>query len=197
MSTARRFASLALALALAACASDPAPASPPVPPAPPLPPPAETEALAPDTVDAWTIETTRLEATAEAPVIVRDARLATHTSEGGFDRFVFEFDGGHPAVHVEYVDKPVRACGSGDQLFPEGDGYLQIRLTGAQAHTEAGEATISHERETHTLSTVVETVPTCDFEGGVTWVLGVRSPEPYRVIRLDAPARLAVDVRHP
>lgn len=197
MSTARRFGSLALVLALAACASDPAPDSSPAAPAPPSPPPAETESLAPDTLDVWTIETTRLEATADAPVIVRDARLAAHTNEGGFDRLVFEFDGGHPAVHVEYVDKPVRACGSGDQLFPEGDSYLQIRLSGAQAHTDAGEATIPHQRETHTLSTVVETVPTCDFEGEVTWVLGVRSPEPYRVIRLDAPARLAVDVRHP
>ena len=75
-------------------------------------------------------------------------------------------------------------------------GYLEIRLTGARAHTEAGEATIEHERQRRDLPNVLETVPTCDFEGVVTWVLGVASPEPYRVVRLEGPPRLAVDVRH-
>ncbi|MBA4159064.1 MAG: hypothetical protein H0X65_16535, partial [Gemmatimonadetes bacterium] len=36
----------------------------------------------------------------------------------------------------------------------------------------------------------------CDFEAQVEWVLGVSSPNRFRVIELHEPARLVVDVRH-
>ena len=36
---------------------------------------------------------------------------------------------------------------------------------------------------------------TCDFEGEVTWVIGVASPNRYQVLELASPARLVVDVR--
>ena len=87
-------------------------------------------------------------------MLVQSVRLAAHSDPPpGYDRVVFEFEGGTPEVHVEYVDTPVRTCGSGEQLFPEGDGYLEIRLTGARAHTEAGEPTIPHERQSSTCPT--------------------------------------------
>lgn len=146
--------------------------------------------------DAWTIESSTLARETDGITTLTGVRTAMHL-EGGYDRVVFDLPDGLPEVHVEYVDKPVRACGSGEQIWPGGDGYLQIRLSGARAHTEAGEATASHERQTYTLPALRETVPTCDFEGEVTWVLGAASPESYRVLRLTDPVRLAVDVRHP
>ena len=187
---------LALVL-LAGCATDPAPA--PAPPSEPLAPdadPPQAVAAAPEADTSWTVGITDLPGE-KRDVLVRSARLASHPdATPGYDRLVFEFDGGLPEVHVEYVDRPVHACGSGEALTPEGDGFLEIRLTGARAHTDAGEATIPHGRQRRGLPTVLETVPTCDFEGVVTWVLGVASPEAYRVVRLEAPSRLAVDVQH-
>lgn len=125
--------------------------------------------------------------------ILRDVRAA---SQDGFDRVVFELDGAVPGYRVEYVDRPVLQCGSGEPVEVAGDGWLQVRLTPAQAHTEAGEPTV-RERERHlSLPIVKELQSTCDFEADVTWVLGVASPNRYRVQELSDPARLIVDVRH-
>lgn len=122
-------------------------------------------------------------------VAVRTAR------HDGFDRTVFEFSGGVPATHIEYVDRPVRACGSGRVVELPGDGWLQVRFFGARAHTEAGEATVADRDRRLSLPALLALALTCDFEGEVTWVAGVAAPNPYRAFTLDAPARLVVDVR--
>ena len=188
---------LVLLLALAGCASEPADL-----PTPAAEREAPTEAGPPETAaadaadEAWTTEPTTLSRTAEGAATLAGVRTAMHL-EAGYDRVVFDLPDGLPEVAVEYVDAPVVACGSGKRLRPEGDGVLRVRLVGARAHTEAGEATARHEPEQHGLPALRETVLTCDFEGEVTWVLGVASPEPYRVTALADPVRLAVDVRHP
>ena len=46
------------------------------------------------------------------------------------------------------------------------------------------------------LTNLRQLVLTCDFEAQVAWVLGLGSPNPYRVMELENPARLVVDVRH-
>jgi hypothetical protein len=148
----------------------------------------------PDT--AWTIYDVALEG-GGAGVLVREVRVGAHPDAPGYDRVVFETEGDRPGVSLAYVDRPVRTCGAGTPLYPEGDGYLEIRLTGARGHTENGDATIPHERQRRDLTNLRETVPTCDAEGTVTWVLGLRSPEPYRAFWLSDPDRLVVDVRHP
>lgn len=194
-----RLVMLAGVVGLAACDPDPARA----PATPPSRADRDTAALAepstasPEAAPAWTAGIVDLPGTTTQSARLRSVRTATHGAEAPtFDRAVFEFEEGTPGVHVEYVDRPVRTCGSGEALYPEGDGYLEIRLDGARAHTEAGEPTVTHDRQRVGLPNLLETVPTCDFEGTVTWVLGVASPEPYRVLRLDDPARVVVDVQH-
>ena len=91
----------------------------------------------------------------------------------------------------------VRACGSGEPVPLPGDAWLEIRLTPTVAHTDDGRATIPERRRAMALPSVLEIVSTCDFEAIVTWVLAVRSPEPYRVRLLENPSRVVVDVRHP
>lgn len=124
--------------------------------------------------------------------ILRSVRAARHE---GSDRAVWEFTGGRPGVHVEYVDEPVRACGSGHPVELAGDGWLEVRFEPAAAHVD-GERTFDRNRLAPRLPVVLEVVSTCDFEGVVTWVVGVASPEPYRVTLLDDPSRVVVDVRH-
>jgi hypothetical protein len=115
----------------------------------------------------------------------------------GFDRAVFEFEGTTvPGYHVEYVDRPVRQCGSGEPVAVEGDGWLEVRLTPAQAHTEAGAPTVPQREYRLPHPVLRELQAKCYFEAVVTWVLWVASPNRYRVREISDPARLVVDVRH-
>lgn len=114
----------------------------------------------------------------------------------GWDRVVFEFDGAVvPGYRVEYVDRP-QHCGSGDAVQVAGQGWLEVRITPAQAHTEAGQVTVAQRETRLALPVLREMEQTCDFEADVTWVLGVASPNRYRVSELTGPARLVVDVKH-
>ncbi len=128
-----------------------------------------------------------------APATLRSLRSARHE---GYDRVVFEFEGDVPGYHLEYIDRPVRACGSGDVVPVAGDGWLEVRLSPANAHDESGKPTVSPAETDAGLPTVKELQRTCDFEAVTTYVLGVGSPNPYRVLSLEDPPRLVVDVRH-
>jgi hypothetical protein len=120
-------------------------------------------------------------------------RTATHD---GFDRTVFEFDKRLPGYHTEYIDQPVRKCGSGKVAQLAGDGWLEVRLYPARAHTEEGEPTVLERERMLDMTVLSELEQTCDFEAVVTWVLGVQSPNRYRVRELSSPPRLVIDVRH-
>lgn len=123
-----------------------------------------------------------------------DVRTGAHARH---DRVVFEFDGEIPGWHVEYVDRPQHRCGSGDPVYLPGDGWLEVRLTPARMHTDEGRATITDRSRRELGGPLRALESTCDFEGEVTWVLGLDSPEPFRVLTLDDPPRIVVDVRRP
>ena len=116
----------------------------------------------------------------------------------GYDRVVMEFAGGEiPGYSVEYVDRPVHQCGSGHAVEVTGDGILRIRLRQTQAHDDGGTATVPWRERLMAHPIVREIEFICDFEGEVEIVLGVSSPNRFRVIevREPAPARLVVDVQ--
>jgi hypothetical protein len=120
-------------------------------------------------------------------------RTATHD---GFDRTVFEFDEHLPGYHTEYIDQPVRKCGSGKVAQVAGDGWLEVRFYPARARTEEGAPTVAERERMLNMPVLSELELTCDFEVVVTWVLGVQSPNRYRVRELSSPPRLVIDVRH-
>lgn len=115
----------------------------------------------------------------------------------GFDRVVFTFDGDStPGYYVAYIDTPVTECGSGRVVPVAGEGFLEIRMTPARAHTEEGKTTIVERNRMTDHPNIRQLVDTCDFEGNVTWVLGVNAPNAYRVVELTGPPRLVLDVKH-
>jgi hypothetical protein len=126
-----------------------------------------------------------------APSTMLAVRAATHP---GFDRVVFEFRGAVPSYHLEYIDRPVRDCGAGEPRPIAGDAWLEVRLSPAYAHEEDGRPTVPERELRPRLPNVLEIERTCDFEAVVTWVLGVASPNRYRVLELSDPPRLVVDV---
>src|SRR5690606_28110133 len=119
-------------------------------------------------------------------------RTAAHDS---FDRIVFEFDERVPGFHIEYIDRPVRKCGSGKATQLAGDGWLEVRMYPANAHTEEGRPTVAERERRPNLPVLSELELTCDFEAVVTWVFGVESPNRYQVRELNNPPRLIVDVQ--
>jgi hypothetical protein len=112
----------------------------------------------------------------------------------GFDRIVFEFDERVPGYHIEYIDRPVRKCGSGDVTELAGDGWLEIKIYPARAHTDEGRPTLTEREHILNLPVLLELEMTCDFEGEVIWVAGVASPQRYQVRELNSPPRLIVDI---
>lgn len=167
--------------------------SPSEPPPSPPPPTREEPPPPPDPADAapWTIGLAEQKRDGSPIATLKDVRTGKHE---GYDRVVFELDR-VPGWHVEYVDEPVRQCGSGEPTPIAGDGWLEIRLTPAAAHDEAGNATVRERERALDLGNAKELEATCDFEADVTWVIGVGSPNPFRVFELSDPPRVVVDVK--
>ncbi len=130
----------------------------------------------------------------EQSVVLEDVRLGQHA---GYDRTVFEFrHGSMPGYHIEYIDKPTYSCGSGEAVWLAGDDWLSVSFDATQAHDDQGHATVAYRGRVVDLPIVKEVQNTCDFEGEVTWVLGVSSPNHYRVLELKHPTRLVIDIKH-
>jgi hypothetical protein len=109
-------------------------------------------------------------------------------AEGGLERVVFEFrDDALPGAHIEYVDPPITQDGSGEQIAVDGDAFLQIVFNPATGYDfDAGtEAYTGPDRVTGGTTVVQEVVRTGDFEGYLTWVIGLSSEVEYRALTLD------------
>ena len=134
--------------------------------------------------------------TAPPVVVLSDVRAAEHT---GYDRITFEFDGDAlPGYRVQYVTQAeVVGCGSGEPVPVTGNAFLQVYFSPVDAHNDQGQSTIDATDMTPGLTTLQQATLTCDFEAVGTWVLGLSQQVDFRVVELDSPPRLAVDVGHP
>lgn len=111
----------------------------------------------------------------------------------GFDRVVFRFRGGLPASNrARYVSQLI-ADGSGNTVPVAGRAILQLRLGNAQAHTGSGAPTVAA-RKAYALPNVMTTVRSGDFEGVVTYGIGLAKRTAFQVTRLHNPARVVVKV---
>jgi hypothetical protein len=175
--------------------------APPTPVAPPQPAPApETTDLLRTDLEPEPVEEDPViperppeEPPREVPdmAVLRDVRTGDQQT---FDRVVFEIEGPKlPDYDVKYVYRPVH-CGSGLPAQVEGQAFLQVRLTPARAHTEAGASTVPTLQRKVRLPVVREIRATCDFEADVTWVIGLAARKEYKVHELTEPARLIIDI---
>jgi hypothetical protein len=67
----------------------------------------------------------------------------------------------------------------------------------AAAHDDAGETTFGPQIISPGLPSILAVVSTCDFEGQVTWVVGLRNEADFTALTLNGPFRVVVDVAHP
>jgi hypothetical protein len=127
---------------------------------------------------------------AGTPVLVA-VRASHHRS---FDRVVFQYRGGLPSGrHAGYVHRLI-ADGSGDTVPIAGRAILLVRMQRAQAHTAAGAATVPV-RTAYAWPNVMTSVLSGDFEGVVSYGIGLAKRTPFHVFTLRHPARVVVDVR--
>jgi hypothetical protein len=176
------------------------PASPPAVPSAPTndnvagglatPEPGETETAE----FKGTAGTTQKKRDGIQPGLLKAVRTGKHQF---YDRVVFEFEGNTlPGYVIEYVDKPIRDCGQGEVVPVNGDGFLMVSLQPANAHTESGQPTVRNVPLNPDSRLLIDLKLVCDFEAQVQWIMGLSSPNRYRVLELTNPARLVVDITH-
>jgi hypothetical protein len=111
-----------------------------------------------------------------------------------FDRFVIRARFATPGYDVRYVKKVI-ADGSGNTVSLLGTKRIHVVVREARGHTSGG---------TNLLPSVL--TPLCpnlrqvkgagDFEGVVSFGLGLRRKTGFRVFRLTSPTRIVIDVLH-
>ncbi|MFD3706871.1 hypothetical protein ACFWUP_27350 [Nocardia sp. NPDC058658] len=125
-----------------------------------------------------------------------DVRAGRHQC---FDRLVVDLAGPAAGYLVRYVDT-VTEDGSGAPVPLRGGAFLQV-VVNAPAYDSAGNPTYRPGNRTELVNvngyeTFRQVAWAVSFEGQSTIGLGVRARLPFRVLVLDAPARVVIDVAH-
>jgi Fe-S cluster biogenesis protein NfuA len=110
----------------------------------------------------------------------------------GFDRVVLEFDGPVPVSQIRYVDTLI-GDPSGLPVPVPGRAVLRVVLRGAEAHDEFGDR--ASQRNTFPLPNVMSALQAGDFEGVVTYGVGLAARRPFHTFTLTNPSRLVIDIK--
>ncbi len=119
---------------------------------------------------------------------VAEVRVAAQT---GYDRFVLQFDSSVPAYTVKRQNSPVFKVGSSGQFIAlSGTAGAQVQVhTATGANTYSGPIDFVHAD----FMVLNEARLTGDFEGYLSWGLGLSRAACLRTFTLSDPPRLVVD----
>jgi hypothetical protein len=119
--------------------------------------------------------------------------LVRVNEQAGYDRFVLQFDGRVPAFTVKRQAKSAFTTGgSGQPVLLSGSAGALVQIHSAtQAGTYSGPTDLAHPE----YAVLVEARLTGDFEGYVSWGLGLSRPACLRAFTLNDPPRLVVDFK--
>jgi hypothetical protein len=126
--------------------------------------------------------------------LLKDVRMGVHPENGGWERIVFEFEGGLPPADVRYVTSESQ-CGSGQPMALAGSAVLRVRFSTAAAHNDAGQVTFGKQTVPGPGNTIVEAKQSCDFEAVLAWAMGLKAQQNFKVTTLQNPPRLVIDVK--
>jgi hypothetical protein len=167
-----------------------APAVPDVSAAPTTAPAAPATAAAPVPLPGFGAEAVTGGSPAGVPSAITAVRTGAHE---GYDRFVVEL-GGDPLQQYEVRPQAAPTFTRdprGDAVTLEGSRGVLVVLRGASNHVAFSGPTDLFPA----LPAIREARLTGDFEGVVSWALGVNGPGFVRVQTLTSPSRLVVDVQ--
>lgn len=124
---------------------------------------------------------------------VVDVRVGEHRR---FDRVVIDLDGRVPGSTVRYV-RSLRYDGSGQAVPLRGRSFIAITLSPAKAHNAHGNNVYEGAQlQQYRLPVLRGVAFTGDFEGQVSFGLALRHRSDFRVLELQSPSRIVIDVRH-
>lgn len=121
----------------------------------------------------------------------------------GFDRFIVTFRSDAPAFPgytLDYIEGPAADCAadaSESSFDSSGEAYLQLRLSAVRGHEDDGTNTSGPRTIRGGSEDVKAAHKTCDFEGVAEWVFDLSAAHAYRIMELQGPSRLLVDIQHP
>ncbi|MGC0344257.1 AMIN-like domain-containing (lipo)protein [Streptomyces sp. SLBN-8D4] len=144
---------------------------------------------------AGTAASTSAAASSPAPStsLVVNARIAGHCS---FDRVVIDVKGKLPPTTVTRV-KELRYDSSGKKVLLAGKHFLEIKLSPAAAHNNAGSNVYKGPRLIKlNLPKLKGFALTGDFEGVVTFGAAFNSKPSYTTKQLHRPERFVLDIAH-
>lgn len=119
-------------------------------------------------------------------------RSASHPT---YDRVVWEFRGGLPAQRsFQYVPE-LLGDGSGLPTRIAGTAILQVTMSPANAHHPDTLQSTAPSRLVVGLPNVIEVVQSGDYEGYVTYGVGLAKRQSFNVFTLSNPSRIVLDVR--
>ena len=144
---------------------------------------------APSTAPFRTDPVERSRRSRQAPELV-----SVQTAEReGYDRVLFTFEGSMPGYQVRYVARVEDA--TGERLALRGPTFVAVAFEPARAHDPDGEATFPTATLTPGYPALRQVRFAGDFEGQVSFGLGVADRGGFRVSELRNPTRVVVDVR--
>ena len=111
-----------------------------------------------------------------------------------FDRFVIHIASGMSGYDVRYVSRVV-ADPSGNPVPLQGSKRIRVVVHPARGHTTAG-ANLLPPTLTPLCPNLRQVKRAGDFEGVVSFGLGLARKTGFRVFRLTGPTRIVVDVAH-
>lgn len=110
----------------------------------------------------------------------------------GYDRVVFTFSGGIPGYTIGYVNQVV-SDPKGDVVALPGQAFLRVVFNPANGYqTYTGPSSI-----TPNFRTLLQVRAAGDFEGYLSFGMGLSQRAGFRVFTLAQPYRVVVDVAHP
>jgi hypothetical protein len=142
----------------------------------------------PASLPAFTVFAKAGPATTSRTAVLEHVRVGRHAT---FDRVVFEFRAGTPAWSARYVPRVVHD-GSGLPVTLPGTAFLHVVFRNARIDLgSAGGAPITR---TPRFRSLLQLKESGDFEGVVSFGLGLRRKVGFRGFRLTAPGRVVIDV---
>ncbi|MCP3805087.1 hypothetical protein NLX83_38065 [Allokutzneria sp. A3M-2-11 16] len=135
----------------------------------------------------------------QGPGVLSSINVGKHP---GYDRVVFTFDAAVADHNASYVDQ-VTQDGSGFPVPLRGSAFLQLTIRGAttdnQMHvTDPGQLRTykGPQRITPQADVVAEIASAGDFEGDLSFGIGLTRKLRYEISKLTAPTRVVVDFFH-
>lgn len=161
----------------------------------PVPSVSTPEPIPSDELGAFSCDLPIVENASVALANIVDVRVGTHD---GYDRVVFEFEQGTPELTLDRATPPFIQDGSGLPVTVEGSSFLRLTMRGGSRQTDEGTSSYDGPTDFDPAQPVlVDLVEGGDFERQSTWYLGLASEACVRVLLLDDPARVVIDVEHP